>query len=310
VAAFAGALILVSALVPATQTWSAVFALAATFAPHALALWLFAMLAAVFAARRKAKLLALVMAFGLVCNVLAIAPYTSALFRTATPWPGTALKVMTLNLRFGYADPDAVSALVSAEGAQALVLTEVSEPLAARLAEKLAQTLPYQAGQPSRGNTAEGTMVFARHPLSVVDAAETTYHSVAVEVADPAGRYVVVGVHPISPLHATASWMSDGAAIAALATRQMSSPLIIAGDFNATLEHLPLRRIMATGLADAVRQSESGWVPTYPSDVAFLPPLIGIDHILANRSFHANNAHSVPISGSDHLGLVAELVRK
>jgi endonuclease/exonuclease/phosphatase (EEP) superfamily protein YafD len=310
VAAFAGALILISALLPAVQNWSVVFVLAATFTPHALLLWLYALVVIAVTARRKAKWLAVLTAFGLVCNALAVLPYADALLKPTSLRTGTALRVMTLNLRFGYADTDGVGVLVDEQAAQVLVLTEISQSSAAQLTEKLKKSLPYQAGTPDLDGGAAGTMIFSRYPLTVVDTAQTGYHSVAVEVADPAGRYVIAGIHAVNPIRCFESWLTDGSAIAALTTRQMSSPLIVAGDFNATAEHLLLRRILATGLTDAVRQAGPVWSPTYPTDIPLLPPLIGIDHILLNSRFHANKTHTVPIKGSDHLGLVAELVRR
>ena len=79
--------------------------------------------------------------------------------------------------------------------------------------------------------------------------------------------------------------------------------MIAAGDFNATVDMAPFRRLLVDGFSSATKQSGSGLVPTFPADRA-VPPLIGIDHILVSNS-SASGAHAVRIPGSDHLGLAA-----
>ena len=41
---------------------------------------------------------------------------------------------------------------------------------------------------------------------------------------------------------------------------------------------------------------------------ARLPPLVAIDHVLADRRIRVASARTVPIDGSDHRGVLAELV--
>jgi endonuclease/exonuclease/phosphatase (EEP) superfamily protein YafD len=79
--------------------------------------------------------------------------------------------------------------------------------------------------------------------------------------------------------------------------------VIVAGDFNATVDMKPFRRLLHNGFRDAAEQSGAGLVATYPADSA-IPPLIGIDHILTFNST-ARDARSVRIPGSDHLGVMA-----
>ena len=55
---------------------------------------------------------------------------------------------------------------------------------------------------------------------------------------------------------------------------------IIAGDFNATLDHSPFRAVLNRGYADAADRAGHGLEPTYPADS---PIGIAIDHVLVDR---------------------------
>lgn len=79
--------------------------------------------------------------------------------------------------------------------------------------------------------------------------------------------------------------------------------MIVAGDFNATVDMRPFRDLLGAGYRDAAEQSGAGLTRSFPADSA-LPPLIGIDHILTRNST-ATAARTVRIDGSDHLGLIA-----
>jgi endonuclease/exonuclease/phosphatase family metal-dependent hydrolase len=77
----------------------------------------------------------------------------------------------------------------------------------------------------------------------------------------------------------------------------------VAGDFNATYDMEPFRRLLRNDFRDAGEQSGAGLAASYPADSS-VPPLLGIDHVLTFNS-QASDAHTVRIPGSDHLGLSA-----
>jgi endonuclease/exonuclease/phosphatase (EEP) superfamily protein YafD len=79
----------------------------------------------------------------------------------------------------------------------------------------------------------------------------------------------------------------------------------VAGDFNATYDVQPFRRLLRNGYRDAAEQGGSGFTPTYPAN-ATPPPLIAIDHILTRRCT-ATSTDVVPLPGSDHRGLVSSI---
>ncbi|MCL1839016.1 MAG: endonuclease/exonuclease/phosphatase family protein [Propionibacteriaceae bacterium] len=300
-------LVLASSMFPVLQGKHVVFALAASFTPHALLGWLFAVLVFIVAAKGKAKLLALIAAIGLACNLLVVEPYLPRPTRLEAQTP--QLRVLTVNLCYGQADVERFVELFHQVTPDVVVLAEITTSFAEAFTKSVKKELPHRAGTPSAEGMASGTMIFSRFPLTEADAAQTTFNSAFVEVADPGGKFILGGVHTVNPVRDFDLWLADGEAIAEVAARRVGRPLIIAGDFNATDEHLPLRKITSAGLSSVERRVGAGWIPTFPSDIGLVPPLIGIDHILINKEFRATKVYAVSVVGTDHLGLVAELVR-
>ena len=83
---------------------------------------------------------------------------------------------------------------------------------------------------------------------------------------------------------------------------------VLAGDFNATLDHAELRRVIDRGYRDAAEQDGVALRPTWPAGRTLLPTLVTIDHVLADRRIRVLSARSVPIFGSDHRGILTELL--
>ena len=82
--------------------------------------------------------------------------------------------------------------------------------------------------------------------------------------------------------------------------------LVVAGDFNATLDHAPMKDL--GGCADAGLEAGIGGVSTWPTSSH--TTLLGspIDHVLADSSaWRTRSASVLTLSGSDHRALVVEL---
>jgi endonuclease/exonuclease/phosphatase family metal-dependent hydrolase len=89
--------------------------------------------------------------------------------------------------------------------------------------------------------------------------------------------------------------------------------LVVAGDFNATLDHAPMRRLAGLGLSDAARQANAGWQPTWPAGddtgrtLPFGLSVVAIDHVLVSKHFSAISTTTHEVPGTDHLGLLVRL---
>jgi endonuclease/exonuclease/phosphatase (EEP) superfamily protein YafD len=80
---------------------------------------------------------------------------------------------------------------------------------------------------------------------------------------------------------------------------------VLAGDFNATLDHAPLRDVLRLGYADAAREVGNSLTPTWGP--LGKRAVITIDHVLVDRrcAVLASSVHAIP--GTDHRAVYAEI---
>jgi endonuclease/exonuclease/phosphatase (EEP) superfamily protein YafD len=252
-----------------------------------------------------------------------------------SPAAGPTLRVLTANLLLGRAAPESVVELVRRKRADALFVQELTSEAAARLQRAgLGDLLPHRAAQPMP-NGARGSGIYARYPLRC-ELPATPVPTAPVGVAPvgvaPVGVAPVV-VAPVSAarctarlelpsgqsvhltcIHAapprppwspgaTARWRGQLAALPAPG----ASPLILAGDFNATLDHAQFRRLLRRGYADAASQAGRGLVHTWGPRPDGRLALLAIDHVLVDRHCQVLTTSAHRLTGSDHRALYAEL---
>jgi endonuclease/exonuclease/phosphatase family metal-dependent hydrolase len=96
--------------------------------------------------------------------------------------------------------------------------------------------------------------------------------------------------------------------------REVTGPRLAVGDFNATLDHGPMRDLMATGLRSAAEEANSGWQPTWPTagspTMGGVSPfrLMAIDHVLLSRELSAVSTDVASVPGTDHHAVIARVV--
>jgi endonuclease/exonuclease/phosphatase (EEP) superfamily protein YafD len=171
----------------------------------------------------------------------------------------------------------------------------------------LSTLLPYQVTEPVfRG--ADGSGLYSRLPLRQRTGLfqPVGHHMPAAEVTLPGGEVVeVVVVHPVAPVPSTVpEWEAGVASLPPAPTT--GAPRILAGDFNASLDHAVFRRLLATGYTDAAAATGDGLVPTWPKG-RLLPPLVAIDHVLTDARAGAVSVQVHDLPGSDHRALFADL---
>ncbi len=226
------------------------------------------------------------------------------------------LTVLELNMLKGRADPSDTAAAIARGHPDLVVLTEVTPEALAALAGAGAvegtSPLPHLAGHALPG--ADGVVVASRFPLSVEGTLVMTHPGYLVRVQAPQ-PFDVLAVHTAQPALDIRAWRRDQDTI----VREVGSlggPRLVVGDLNATLDHPGPRRLLADGMVDAARQANSGWQPTWPSpdavDVHGLPApfgLVAIDHVLMSTHFSAVSTSTAVVRRTDHLALIARLVR-
>jgi len=309
--ALAGAFLMLLAIAPDLQARHQWLAMLASFAPYGWVCWLVAVIVAVAATRQR--LLVLPLVAGLAAHTFLLLPYLPGTPTAVAGQRGT-LNVLELNLRFGLADIGQLSAEVDRSRPDVVVLAEVTDSNLRVLKNKAWRArLPYRLGttepdaDPATGFAdAGGTMILSRFPLTELGRTKgTVFTNLAARVALPDHPFVLVAAHPANPEHGLDRWLQDGQALAQLTAGHTSEPLVVAGDLNATAEHLTLRELKARAdLTDTA--TGHGWHPTYPAD-AWYPPLIQIDHVLVSSAFTTTALDTFAIPGTDHRGLSVRL---
>jgi endonuclease/exonuclease/phosphatase family metal-dependent hydrolase len=117
-------------------------------------------------------------------------------------------------------------------------------------------------------------------------------------------RVKVIDVHPYTPAGSRAdAWAEE---LSALPTTGRGVPWLLVGDFNATLDHAELRDVLSRGYRDAGDVTGSGLIPTWPNDRAY-PPLITIDHVLADSRIGISGYGVEDLPGTDHRAIYARM---
>ena len=120
------------------------------------------------------------------------------------------------------------------------------------------------------------------------------------------GALRFVAFHSVAPTPGeTADWGRDLATLDRWCANRQIGPAIVAGDFNATLDHSVFRDAI-TGCADAAERTGEGLVGTWPSR---FPRFVGpqIDHVLVTRGITPETLSVVDLPGSDHRAVVTRL---
>ncbi|MFG1694639.1 endonuclease/exonuclease/phosphatase family protein [Nonomuraea sp. NPDC049309] len=243
-----------------------------------------------------------------VCACLAWCVLPRAFGDDAAPAGGRPLRVLTINLNGGRGDAAVVTELVRRLNVDVLSLQELTWSSMVRLnAAGLNDLLPYHVSVPDvRGP--QGSGIYSRHPLRERKGLfqPVGHHMPVAEVSLPGGSPVeVVVVHPVAPVPRTVpEWHAGVASLPPAPTS--GPPRILAGDFNATLDHAVFRDLLATGYTDAAGSTGNGLVPTWPHGRS-LPPLVAIDHVLTDSRAGAVATRIFDIPGSDHRALFADL---
>jgi endonuclease/exonuclease/phosphatase (EEP) superfamily protein YafD len=229
----------------------------------------------------------------------------------ASAVPTATVRVLSANLGLGRADPDAVVNLARGS-ADVLVLQEMTPAVALAMSSAgLDDAFPHRVVDPREG--AAGIGVWSRYPIvesRSIGGYALPMLSARIRVPDVVAEATVLAVHLaapwVQPLHLFTEDMArlpttlrEGAHDAG------AGAVIVAGDFNATYDMLPLRQLLDEGYRDGAEQAGAGLARSYPSQ-PWRRPMIGIDHVLVYNCA-AMSAHTVSVPGSDHRGLVTTI---
>lgn len=223
------------------------------------------------------------------------------------PATGARLRIMAVNLYVGRADATRIVNLVKQQQVDILTMLELTPAEVSDLDRAgLRELLPYRSYDDRAGGSGSG--IAAKVPLRKVILMQDTTLSQPSVVVDLPGRDDVelTAVHIQPPLSdpSVRTWRTELAGLPR--TTPNDRVRILAGDFNATLDHASLRELLDRDYSDAAEETGKGLEPTW----SFWPtgPPLTIDHILVDSRCAISSYAVFDVPGSDHNAVIAEVI--
>lgn len=270
------------------------------------------------ARRFAASLAVIVLAFSLInLAVLSTRGFGETTF--AAPADGD-VTVLAWNTLGDLPGADTIARLAVDAGAEVVVLPETSraagEAVAALMADAglpmVAFTASYDEVSKARSTTLLISTSLGEYTVDLTARTTTVLPSLVATPTDGAGP-TIVAVHTVAPIPGEMQrWRTDLAWVQGACS---GGNVIMAGDFNATLDHFAglgtAPRAVVGECLDAAATTDNAAVGTWP---AAIPALLGapIDHVMSTADWRATGMRVIETqddSGSDHRPIVAQLSR-
>jgi endonuclease/exonuclease/phosphatase family metal-dependent hydrolase len=252
--------------------------------------------------------------FGAVVGVLSLIAVGMTLPRGLPPISsnnqlaaGRTLSVLSLNVQEGQADLGTVGAILAERHPDVVVLPEAGRNYLRSLAPVLAQLGYRSTSVQSTPADVDGVSVLWSSDTGAVIATPTRDLVLPdIELTGGVlGKIRIVGLHTQAPTPGKfAGWSADLDTLPRWC--QADGAVILAGDFNATLDHHQLRSGM-DGCEDAGSAAGDGLTATWPSSS---PRWLGaqIDHVLTRGQIAVSTFDVIDVPRTDHRAIMATLV--
>ena len=217
---------------------------------------------------------------------------------------GPTNRAMLINVNTRHGDPVRVLKAIETYKPDIVLLEEVSEGWMKKLSA-LTNDFPHHIASPRDDNF--GIAFFCRLPCDnrrIVEIGEVGVPSVMAEITSPAGRFSLLGTHPVPPAGAEYSrYRNDQLAKIPAMLAPVNGPKLILGDLNVSpWSHYFRRLLNETGLRDSGQGR--GIQPTWPTGQFILR--IPIDHCLHSPDIVIVGREVGPDVGSDHFPLIVD----
>ena len=221
------------------------------------------------------------------------------------PSTGLQLTVMTLNMYIGQADPAAVVDLVRAHDVAILAVQEFTTTAERGLTTAgLDALLPHHSLADDEPFGTTGSGLYSRFPMTGPGSergAGGNQQAYATIRPPGAGPLAVESAHPLAPYAKSVLglWRED-------LDREPGRSILL-GDFNSTLDHAPVRRLIRRGYRDAADAVGHGLLATWGPYAGRRIPPVTLDHVLVDKRIGVREVSVVPVRLSDHRAVIAEL---
>ncbi|ASU77239.1 endonuclease/exonuclease/phosphatase family protein [Actinopolyspora erythraea] len=223
---------------------------------------------------------------------------------------GHSLNVLSANVYFGEADASQLVRLVRENDVDVLSMPELNSGMVDELREAgLFETLPHRVLTPEADG--DGSGIVSRYPLRELSlVSDSTMRQPSALIDLPGERDVqYVAAHPVVPVggDTTTQWKHEITSLPAPTTGRDEPTRILAGDFNATLDHTPLRKLLGRGYSDAAELTGEGLAPTWPELGRPWAPPVTLDHVLVSGDTAVHDYRTFEVAGTDHRAVFAHL---
>jgi endonuclease/exonuclease/phosphatase (EEP) superfamily protein YafD len=218
-----------------------------------------------------------------------------------------ALTVLSFNTFEGRADVNVLADLIRSTRPDLVSLPESGR----RFGDRLLPLIPdyrFVTSQ-EKGRDVQGVSALTRIDLGDVTATidrSTPFPSVELR-GGGLGSTRFVAFHSVAPTPGDVpQWSHDLGTLDRWCANRDAGQVIIAGDFNATLDHSVFRDAIS-GCLDAAERTGNGLTGTWPTR---LPRAVGtqIDHVLATGGVTVESLSVHDIPGSDHRAVLSRLL--
>jgi endonuclease/exonuclease/phosphatase (EEP) superfamily protein YafD len=223
---------------------------------------------------------------------------------------GAPFRVLAFNTFGGEADAGQLAALIEEQQPDAVAISESGNNFADKLTP-LVEPLGYRVHVSTDDGTdddVEEVTALVSDQLGEVDVriGDETSAFPYIEVSGGAlDTLRFVAFHSVAPVPGSVpEWNKD----LALLSRWCAgpTPAVVAGDFNATLDHSALRA-GTSGCGDAAAQRGAGLIPTWGPSASLRRFGPQIDHVFATDGITAETFDVRDITGSDHRAIMTTL---
>jgi hypothetical protein len=167
-----------------------------------------------------------------------------------------------------------------------------------------AHVIPAGPGKVPGASGAVWTRLAVRDRGAVPGSFEQPTVRLAIDGAPDVALTAVHSAPPATSPSAVRAWAGD---LAALPDPEPGVLRVLAGDFNATLDHADLRAVLGRGYVDAARAVGGALAWTWrPLRLRF--PRLALDHVLVDPRITVSAVGLATVAGSDHRAVVADLV--
>ncbi|MEV6864797.1 endonuclease/exonuclease/phosphatase family protein [Streptosporangium subroseum] len=279
--------------------------------------WQWIMLVAFTPYVAAASVVALILALGLRRRVAAAVALIASVALAVTVLPrhfgdgdqpaaDGRLRVLAANLAVGAGDTESLMTLVRTLDPDVLTLQELTPAARGRLDKAgLREIMPHVVDRAVEGVSGSG--IYSKYPLTEKPLiALGRFRQARGVLKHPSGHEIeVVSVHPCAPRDGSRApcWAGGLRAL----PRAGGQLRVLAGDFNATLDHSPMNDLLGSGYHDAADATGNGLTATWPQQSWESVPGVTIDHVLADSrmAIKAFGVHALP--DTDHRPIFAEL---